>query len=317
MIENEKRQNQVQAEAFAASSHGVTLKDADENLARFKNDLVESVVGDGNITSRRILLPKNNRKKSGGIPARAGDGEMSIEFAIACLKNVLFMTEAKGSASGNNNTDNKGGANIDDSNSNKNRFDTVGDDREDEEDNEEVKESKKRLIVLRQSALVGLGYCGLVIRNPTLTLKSTEELLSSSPPCSAGHKLLGRTYAAEALCMMNRPDEALDRVTEAFKKDASEGQEDDGIFRSTNSDLPSTIAENPFSAQARAALCVNVAAVRLQIGDLENAESSLNRALALNPSSSEILRAFLYLRLKQGNHREALTLLKQRRPNPV
>ena len=116
---------------------------------------------------------------------------------------------------------------------------------------------------------------------------------------------------------MNRPDEALDRVTEAFKKDASEGQEDDGIFRSTNSDLPSTIAENPFSAQARAALCVNVAAVRLQIGDLENAESSLNRALALNPSSSEILRAFLYLPLKQGNHREALTLLKQRRPNPV
>ena len=52
--------------------------------------------------------------------------------------------------------------NIDDSNSNKNRFDTVGDDREDEEDNEEVKECKKRLIVLRQSALVGLGYCGLV-----------------------------------------------------------------------------------------------------------------------------------------------------------
>jgi CCR4-NOT transcription complex subunit 10 len=310
MIENEKRQNQVQNEAFVTSSHDVTVRD-EEHLSRFKNDLVDSVVGDDKNGSRRILLPKNYKTNLSGIPARGEDGEMSMEFAIACLKSVLFLTKKTNSSSAAS-SNSTGDTNTATTN---NRFNTGPDDAfADDDDNEE---SKKRLSILRQSALVGLSYCGLVIRHPMLALKSAEELLSSSTPCSAAHKLLGRTYAAEALCMMNRPEEALDHVTEAFKKDASEGQENDGIFRSTNSDLPSTIAENPFSAQARAALCVNVAAVRLQMGDLEDAETALNRALALNPSCPEILKSFLYLRLKQGNHHDASLLLKQRRPNPV
>ena len=316
MIENEKLQNKAESEAFVTASHSATLNDESENLPKFKNDVVDSVVGRGDSNLRRILLPRIRRKKTSGVPARGNDGEMSMEFAIACLKNVLLLTDKNGLINSNTGKVKSEEGSKDTSTDNIDPSDSGEVEASDRGSDEAVALSQKRMLVLRQSALVGLGYCGLVIGNPTLALSATDELLSSTS-CSAGHKLLGRTYAAEALCMLKRPDEALEHVTEAFKKDSSEDQENDRIFRSQNCALPSTIANNPFSAEARAALCVNVAAVRLQMGDLQDAETALTRALALDPSSSEILRAFVYLRLKQGNHHGALLLLKHRRaPRP-
>ena len=61
-------------------------------------------------------------------------------------------------------------------------------------------------------------------------------------------------------------------------------------------------------------MCVNLANVRLQQGELELAERCLNQALALHPSSMEAVRTLVYLRLRQGKAQSALKLLQERRP---
>ena len=41
---------------------------------------------------------------------------------------------------------------------------------------------------------------------------------------------MGRTWQQKRFGMLKRHDEALEHVTEAFKKDSSEGQENDEFF---------------------------------------------------------------------------------------
>ena len=109
---------------------------------------------------------------------------------------------------------------------------------------------------------------------------------------------------------MDRCSEALEHATAAVSRDGYAPGKD---AAPTYSSSHFSIAAKPNSPVARAALCVNLANVRLQQGELEMAESCLNQALALHPSSSEAIRALVYLRLRQGNTRSALLLLQQRR----
>ena len=87
-------------------------------------------------------------------------------------------------------------------------------------------------------------------------------------------------------------------------------------FSFTKLRITAAIANNPFSAEARC-LVRERRCGSLANGGLAGRNCGRSCTLALDPSSSEIFEAFVYLRLKQGNHRGALLLLKQRRaPRP-
>jgi CCR4-NOT transcription complex subunit 10 len=254
----------------------------------FKNDVVDKVVGSG--PQRRMLLPTGRKKKIALASAEGGHPKMTMEYASMYLRNVLHLTQtecAKGAADAS------------------------------ADPTEGVGDQAAARNAVRNAAFIGLSYCGLSLDHPMQALTAANEILAPESTCSTAHALLARTYAAEALCMLNRPGEALAHVEEAAtKKEAEEGQEAAVPFVPSHSQLIPSILLKPRSKAARAALCVNVAAVRLQLGEFGEAESALHQALALNPSSSHALRTLVYLRLKQGDHGEAMSLLKQRRPSP-
>ena len=75
------------------------------------------------------------------------------------------------------------------------------------------------------------------------------------------------------------------------------------------------LASAPTSAKARAALCVNLASIRIQQNELELAEKSLRQALLFSPSSMDALRGLVYLHLRQGQSKHAMQILQERRPN--
>ena len=73
------------------------------------------------------------------------------------------------------------------------------------------------------------------------------------------------------------------------------------------------LASAPTSAKARAALCVNLASIRIQQNELELAEKSLRQALLFSPSSMDALRGLVYLHLRQGQSKHAMQILQERR----
>ena len=72
------------------------------------------------------------------------------------------------------------------------------------------------------------------------------------------------------------------------------------------------IAAHPKPLALRSALCVNLANVRLQQGEFDLAEHSLQKALRLEPTSKDALRTLIYLKLRQGDSQKALQMLQER-----
>ena len=169
---------------------------------------------------------------------------------------------------------------------------------------------------VRHAALVSLSYCSLCQNHPISALDYANRLLSLSPSCSEGHRYLGHTYAAEALCTMNRCDEALVHMTTSMGVTELRAQQTGTKQQTANKGNKNKggVASSPSSVEARAALCVNLASIRLQQNELDLAEKSLRKALALAPSSSDALRGMVYLHLRQGKSSSAMQLLQERRP---
>eukprot|EP00945_MAST-04E_sp_MAST-4E-sp1_P003362 g3362.t1 len=254
-----------------------------------RHDLVQQVVGNGNL--RRVLLPRTQTVPKGADSDAASN--MSLGDAVKYLRNVLHLTQTSVRDGAEASTEAAAASYV------------------------EVAASRNELV---NGALVALGYCGLCLNHPAMTLSASKQVLDNAGAASPTHMLLARTYLAESLCMLDRGNEALPIVEEAaMKREQNSGPENaanQAAFVPADTRLPSSILAQPMSRATRATLCVNVAAVRLQLGDLGRAEASLNQALALNPSSSHVLRMLVYLRLRQGDHVEAMSLLKHRRPTP-
>ena len=307
VAEHEKRLRSMREKRMESGSNPPTLSSSTQHTSTFQNDMVAAI-----IHGRRVMLP-TGAPGSGGIPTglvTSEEASMSMGYAIMCLRNVLYLTTKEGGGEESEGRGGGGGGESGKKSSGKKSY-VVGGSGE----SKTKEESKTEDVVVRHAALVSLSYCSLCQSNSILALEYATRLLDDSEPSSDTHKYLSHTYAAEALCTMNRCAEALAHMTAAMA--VSEEQQQNKRINEAKVGGSVSIAYAPTSPEARAALYVNVASIRLQQNELEMAEKSLRQALTLAPASPDALRGLIYLRLRQGQPQDAMQMLQERRPSTV
>ncbi|KAL3694248.1 hypothetical protein R1sor_007899 [Riccia sorocarpa] len=194
-------------------------------------------------------------------------------------------------------------------------------------------EKRKEQVVIRQTALTDLAYVELCLENPSQVLKTVAILLSQQD-CPQMCQFLARMYAAEALCLLDRPREAADYLSACLVESLvaeqnTTGGEDDGTkWKSGDNSEASGDGEDPVSvspittlpdalnvskvtgSRARASLYINLAAVHVMQGDLSQAQQWASQAVAISPSNPLAVLAVVYVELLRGRREEALSMLK-------
>lgn len=188
---------------------------------------------------------------------------------------------------------------------------------------------------LRMWALAALSYCQLGVGHPLRALRSAEQLLRQ-PSCARPYMLLGHVYAAEALCQLERPEEALEHLSTCLNETTAEptnsGTEDESSLKWKSGDNSEASVDGEDSASytvgalgdaasvarltgtsARASLYINLVAVYAMQGNLQEASRLAQEAQRLSPYNPTALLAAVYVELKLERMESALTLLKQYR----
>ena len=296
IAQHEKCLRGIKEERMNNARHPSTLSASTQYTTTFQNDMVASI-----INGRRVMLPVDNTSSDDGIPsglawndANHTNVSMSLSYAMMCLRNVLHLTREQPNKDNNNNNTSieKQKAATATATSNPDSTKTLLTEQES----------------VRYAALASLSYCSLCQNHPIKALDYAKRLLSYS--CSKGQQYVAHSYAAEALCTMNRCEEALVHL-HALEEMASKKS----VTVVDDMDNKGGLASAPTSAKARAALCVNLASIRIQQNELELAEKSLRQALLFSPSSMDALRGLVYLHLRQGQSKHAMQILQERRPN--
>jgi CCR4-NOT transcription complex subunit 10 len=188
---------------------------------------------------------------------------------------------------------------------------------------------------LRLWALTAISYCQLGVGHPLRALRSADELLRQ-PSCARPYLLLGHVYAAEALCQLGRPQEALDHLSTCLNETTAEptnaGAEDESQLKWKSGDNSEASGDGEDSAaytvgalgdavsvarltgtSARASLYVNLAAVHAMQGNLQEAQRLAQLALTITPTNPTAMLAAVFVELKLERVEAALALLKQYR----
>jgi len=144
--------------------------------------------------------------------------------------------------------------------------------------------------------------------------------------CTSESSFLAHTYAAESLCDLGRPADAVEHLTAALMQQHDESpspaksnvqadrEKDDLGGIEVVSDDMAALTGDP----ARAALYINLAAVYASQGEHRQAEQCSLQALKLQPSNPHAMLALVYVQLASGHDDMALSLLKWRRlPAPL
>lgn len=185
---------------------------------------------------------------------------------------------------------------------------------------------------IRQGILIDLAFVELELGNPLKALSTALSLLNL-PDCSKMYAFLGHVYAAEALCLLNRPKEAAEHLSAYLSGGVtvefpySEEDSRQWLAKKTvdteDMNTPQIAARLPASEEqhqdkvflspeeAREALYVNLASMYAMQGDLEQASRYATQALAMAPKSQEAAVMAVYLDLKLGKTQEALAKLKR------
>jgi CCR4-NOT transcription complex subunit 10 len=194
---------------------------------------------------------------------------------------------------------------------------------------EDIRRRENQL--LKQALLANLAYVELELENPEKALSTARSLLEL-PVCSRIYIFLGHLYAAEALCMLNKPKEAAEhlsiylsggnnvelpfsqedfeqwRVEKAFDYEEMNG----GSVATKNSSPEETqgiVFLNP--EEARGTLYTNFAVLCAAQGDLERAHHFVTQALSLVPNHPQATLTAVYVDLMLCNSQAAIGKLKQ------
>ncbi|KAG2325325.1 hypothetical protein Bca52824_008053 [Brassica carinata] len=176
--------------------------------------------------------------------------------------------------------------------------------------------------LIKQALLANMAYVELELENPIIALSAANSLLQL-PDCSKIYVFLGRIYAAEALCLLNRPVEAGAHLSayllgqEDFKLPFA--QEDFDPWRmNMSSDCEETSDSSTRNArdslkpeEARGALFANLAALFATQGQLEQAKHFITHALTLLPNNVQATVTAVYIDLMSGREQDAIARLKQ------
>lgn len=190
--------------------------------------------------------------------------------------------------------------------------------------------SRRETLVIKQAVLANLAYVELELENPLKALSTARSLLEL-PECSRVYMFLGHVYAAEALCLLNRLKEASEHLLTylpggndielPFSEEDYERRQVDRTVDCEDLYGGSLNAKNSFPEEsegvaflkpeeAKAAICVNFAALYAMQGEFARAQLFVSQALSLIPNSPEAILTAVYVDLKLGKSQEALAKLK-------
>ncbi|KAJ4830079.1 hypothetical protein Tsubulata_027407 [Turnera subulata] len=185
--------------------------------------------------------------------------------------------------------------------------------------------------MIKQALLANLAYVELELENPDKALSTACSLLEL-PECSRIYIFFGHMYAAEALCLLNKPKEAADHLSIYLSGGNDVGfpfsQEDcdkwrvEKTFDSEEANGGSVAGKNssPQESQgivfldpekARGTLYANFATMYAVEGEFGRAEYFVTQALSLLPDSSEATLTGIYVDLMLGNSQAAIAKLKR------
>ncbi|XP_014509331.1 CCR4-NOT transcription complex subunit 10 isoform X2 [Vigna radiata var. radiata] len=194
---------------------------------------------------------------------------------------------------------------------------------------ENVRKRENQLV--KQAALANLAYVELELDNPLKALSVARSLLEL-PECSRIYIFLGHVYAAEALCLLNRPKEAAEHlsfylsggnnVDLPFSLEDCEKWQPERTAEFEEVNVGSVAAKNSSlegaqsivflkPEEARATIYANFAVMSAMQGEFEKSSILIAQALSILPNSPEATLTAVYLDLLLGKPQEALTKLKR------
>lgn len=180
--------------------------------------------------------------------------------------------------------------------------------------------------LIKQAVLADLAYVELCLENPLRALGAASRI-QQLPNCSQLYAFLGRVYAAEALCRLNRLSESAEQLSaylsgdislelpcrdDASQKSPLKGWGYNGANKSTSVEMAKehlfTIPHN--REEGRGLLYVDLAAVFALQGDLNQADYYVQEAISLIPNNPRAILAAIYLDLRLGRAQDALSKLR-------
>lgn len=301
--------------------------------------VVATMVGDGQ--QRRLLLPcsrpdscDGSAKQAAASPADALNGSCTMLYASTCLHNVVYLCTAATLLTESRKEEGKAifGAAVQPTSKESKRKDTSTDSGYDAEPASEI---ARALAAddspVLQAAYLDLAYVHLTLADPVIALSYLGKLLAL-PSLAAASKFLGHMYTAEALCLLGKPNEALDHVapTEVPKNALNLGSSNNfsggsgssswqiNNPQSSGSSASEAVSTtDPSSANDLAALHVNMATVYALQGQLHLADKATRKAVEVCPWSWAAARMLVYILLRTGSTQEALKTLKLSRLNSM
>ncbi|KAL8129607.1 hypothetical protein V2J09_018762 [Rumex salicifolius] len=190
---------------------------------------------------------------------------------------------------------------------------------------------RRENLQIKQAILADLTFVELELENPQGALWRAHSLLEM-PECTKLNAFLARVYAAEALCLLNKPKEAAEYLSVYFLdgksidipycKDDREKWQVNKPLDCEESIAESTVTQKPQEevgsviafykpVEAQGALYVNLASLSAVQGDIEQATLYATQALSLIPNSREANLMAIYLDLKLGKMQDAQTRLRR------
>ncbi|KAJ1378942.1 Tetratricopeptide-like helical domain superfamily [Sesbania bispinosa] len=194
---------------------------------------------------------------------------------------------------------------------------------------EDVRRRENQLV--KQAVLANLAYVELELDNPVKALSFAKSVLEL-PECSRIYIYLGHVYAAEALCLLNRPKEAAEHlsfylsggnnVELPFSQEDCEKWQAERTAEFEEVSAGSTAAKNSSfedtrsivflkPEEARATIYANFAAMSAMQGELDKANILVTQALSILPNSPEATLTAVYVDLLLSKPQEALAKLKR------
>ncbi|EOA15462.1 hypothetical protein CARUB_v10004173mg [Capsella rubella] len=305
----------------------------ERNTSLDRSEIRANVVGKGKW--RKLLIEENGHvEHAGSTQCR----KLSLPLARACLSNGIYLlnesllSDSKSDLQstlsvGTNETQEASSADHGDANTNSDLKETKGGMNQDIIQNslsafKDVQSREKQL--LKQALLANTAYVELELEDPIKALSAANSLLQL-PDCSKIYVFLGHIYAAEALCLLNRPVEAGAHLSaylvgqDDFKLPYA--QEDFDQWRMHTSSECEETSDSPTGntrdsvflkpEEARGALFADLAALLATQGHHEQAKHMITNALTLLPNNVQATVTAIYIDLMLGRSQDAITRLKQ------
>ncbi|KAJ1288535.1 hypothetical protein BS78_02G096400 [Paspalum vaginatum] len=188
---------------------------------------------------------------------------------------------------------------------------------------------RKENLKIRQAILGNLAFVELCLENPLKALsyaKSLQELTD----CSRMYLFLSHVYAAEALCALNRPNDAAEHLSvyirdgndielpynvenceKALVEKDSDGEDSVATAVTKLTTEESQHSDSLKPEEARGVLYIDLGMTAAMLGEVEQANYMVSRGLAMLPNNPRAVLASVYLDLVQGKSQEAVAKLRQ------